>query len=58
MEPPETAEYLRAQVEKCRRLAQGSDERTACSLNGMADEYEGRAEDIEKRDKAAPVEPD
>lgn len=45
------AEYLRAQAKRCRRFARSvSDERTARTLAGMAEDYEGKASELRPLD--------
>jgi hypothetical protein len=44
------AAFLREQARRCRRLARGiATPDVVATLNGMADEYDARAEQMEKR---------
>jgi hypothetical protein len=46
---PKSAEYLRRQALKCRNLARSTlDRRVAKTLEGMADEYEQKANELER----------
>jgi hypothetical protein len=48
------ANHLRRQAAKCRRLAQGMDERTAQALSSAADDYETAADRLIKNAGGTP----